>query len=176
QGKRETLMKSNPGDILAPIRSAQGIEMVVVCGHEADETALPTRDAVEFNRFSPQLSMTARPHLRAPRRDAGMRISKLGGETGAGHSSHDESDADTAPAAACAHHGRTCGNWARNLPEDMGGASHTGAAAFLRHRRSRSLSQPRLIPRPRHSGRNRRRSGGGGGTFRPRPARPAART
>lgn len=70
QRMRDNLMKSKPGDILPPIRSAQGIEMVVVCGHEADKTALPTRDAVEDNLFSQQLSMMARRHLRDLRRDA----------------------------------------------------------------------------------------------------------
>src|SRR5690606_30774826 len=70
QRMRDNLMKSKPGDILPPIRSAQGIEMVVVCGHEADKTALPTRDAVEDNLFSQQLSMMARRHLRGLRRDA----------------------------------------------------------------------------------------------------------
>lgn len=71
---RSALSKAKPGEILPPIRSAQGIEMVAVCGHKADDTAMPTRDTIEDNLFSQQLSMMARRHLRDLRRDAVIEV------------------------------------------------------------------------------------------------------
>jgi peptidyl-prolyl cis-trans isomerase SurA len=71
---RGALSKAKPGEILPPIRSAQGIEMVAVCDHKADQTAMPTRDSIEDNLFSQQLSMMARRHLRDLRRDAVIEI------------------------------------------------------------------------------------------------------
>ncbi|HEX7774892.1 MAG TPA: peptidylprolyl isomerase [Parvibaculum sp.] len=71
---RAALSNAKPGQILTPIRSAQGIEMVAVCGHKADDTSMPTRDAIEDNLFSQQLSMMARRHLRDLRRDAVVEI------------------------------------------------------------------------------------------------------
>ena len=71
---RAALAKAKPGEILPPIRSAQGIEMVAVCGHKADDTSMPTRDAIEDNLFTQQLSMMARRHLRDLRRDAVVEV------------------------------------------------------------------------------------------------------
>lgn len=71
---RAALAKAKPGEILPPIRSAHGIEMVAVCGHKADDTSMPTRDAIEDNLFTQQLSMMARRHLRDLRRDAVVEV------------------------------------------------------------------------------------------------------
>lgn len=67
---REALAGAKPGHVLTPIRSAQGFEMIAVCDYKADATAMPTRDDIEDNLFSQQLSMMARRHLRDLRRDA----------------------------------------------------------------------------------------------------------
>ncbi len=67
---RQELSGAKPGQVLKPLRSAQGIEMIAVCGFKPDTTAMPTRNEIEDNLFSQQLSMMARRHLRDLRRDA----------------------------------------------------------------------------------------------------------
>lgn len=67
---REGLSGAKPGQILKPIRSAQGVEMVAVCDYTADTTAAPTREEIEDSLYTQQLSMMARRHLRDLRRDA----------------------------------------------------------------------------------------------------------
>lgn len=71
---QQAVSKSKPGDVISPIRSAQGIEMVAVCDHKAYDAQLPTRDVIEDNLYSQQLSMMARRHLRDLRRDAVVEI------------------------------------------------------------------------------------------------------
>lgn len=58
------------GETTPPQRSERGIELVLVCEHIADEGGLPTRDAIDNNLYSQQLSMMSRRHLRDLRRDA----------------------------------------------------------------------------------------------------------
>lgn len=67
---REALGSAKPGQVLKPIRSAQGVEMIAVCDYRADTTAAPTREEIENNLYTQQLSMMARRHLRDLRRDA----------------------------------------------------------------------------------------------------------
>lgn len=74
QRLRQSLADAKPGQVLKPIRSEQGMEMIAVCDHKADTTAAPTRDQIEDNLFSQQLSMMARRHLRDLRRDAVIEI------------------------------------------------------------------------------------------------------
>lgn len=58
------------GETTPPQRSELGIEVVVVCEHIADVGGLPTREAIDNNLYSQQLSMMSRRHLRDLRRDA----------------------------------------------------------------------------------------------------------
>jgi peptidyl-prolyl cis-trans isomerase SurA len=44
--------------------------MVAICDHKVAAGQLPTRDSIEDNLFSQQLSMMSRRHLRDLRRDA----------------------------------------------------------------------------------------------------------
>jgi peptidyl-prolyl cis-trans isomerase SurA len=67
---QELVSKSKPGDLLPPIRSKEGIEMIAVCGHKVNDPQMPTRESIEDNLFSQQLSMMSRRHLRDLRRDA----------------------------------------------------------------------------------------------------------
>lgn len=67
---QSAVSKSKPGDVLPPLRSREGIEMVAVCDHKSNVAEMPTRDNIEDNLFSQQLSMMARRHLRDLRRDA----------------------------------------------------------------------------------------------------------
>ena len=67
---QSAVSKSKPGQMLPPLRSHEGIEMVAVCAHKTSSAELPTRDSIEDNLFSQQLSMMARRHLRDLRRDA----------------------------------------------------------------------------------------------------------
>ncbi|HEY4343519.1 MAG TPA: peptidylprolyl isomerase [Parvibaculum sp.] len=71
---QQALSKSKPGEVIPPIRSNQGIEMVAVCGHVTTDAQMPTRDAIEDNLYAQQLSMMARRHLRDLRRDAVIEI------------------------------------------------------------------------------------------------------
>lgn len=70
QQLRTSLAKAKPGDVLKPVRSQQGIEMIAVCGYQADTGGAPTRDQIENSIFSQRLDMMARRHLRDLRRDA----------------------------------------------------------------------------------------------------------
>ncbi|MEN6540997.1 peptidylprolyl isomerase [Parvibaculum sp.] len=70
QRLRDALSGAKPGTILKPIRSQQGIEMIAVCGYQADTGGAPTRDQLENNIFGQRLDMMARRHLRDLRRDA----------------------------------------------------------------------------------------------------------
>jgi len=70
QRLRESLAGAKPGAMLKPIRSQQGIEMIAVCGYQADAGGAPSRDQIENNIFSQRLDMMARRHLRDLRRDA----------------------------------------------------------------------------------------------------------
>lgn len=70
QRLRDALAGAKPGTILKPIRSQQGIEMIAVCGYQADAGGAPTRDQIENNIFGQRLDMMARRHLRDLRRDA----------------------------------------------------------------------------------------------------------
>ncbi|HUD50808.1 peptidylprolyl isomerase [Parvibaculum sp.] len=70
QRLREGLSKAKPGDVLKPVRSQQGIEMIAVCGYQADSGGAPTRDQIENSIYSQRLDMMARRHLRDLRRDA----------------------------------------------------------------------------------------------------------
>lgn len=67
---RLALSGMKTGDITEPLRSERGIEMVMLCGHIADEGGLPSRDAIDNNLYSQQISMMSRRHLRDLRRDA----------------------------------------------------------------------------------------------------------
>ncbi|MDO8422056.1 MAG: peptidylprolyl isomerase [Parvibaculum sp.] len=67
---QSAVSKSKPGQTLPPLRSQEGIEIVAVCDHKANAGEMPTRDSIEDNLFSQQLSMMARRHLRDLRRDA----------------------------------------------------------------------------------------------------------
>lgn len=67
---QQALSKRKPGDLLPPSRSEVGIEMVAICDHKVAAGQLPTRDSIEDNLFSQQLSMMSRRHLRDLRRDA----------------------------------------------------------------------------------------------------------
>jgi peptidyl-prolyl cis-trans isomerase SurA len=67
---KELVSKSKPGEVIPPIRSNEGIEMVAVCGHEAVNSAMPSRASIEDNLYSQQLAMMSRRHLRDLRRDA----------------------------------------------------------------------------------------------------------
>ncbi|MBI1261537.1 MAG: hypothetical protein GC184_07410 [Rhizobiales bacterium] len=67
---RQALSPMKVGDITEPLRSERGIEMVMLCGHIADEGGLPSRDAIDNNLYSQQISMMSRRHLRDLRRDA----------------------------------------------------------------------------------------------------------
>lgn len=71
---QSALSKSKPGQIIPPIRSNQGIEMVAVCSKKTVDTQMPTREAIEDNLYAQQLSMMARRHLRDLRRDAVIEI------------------------------------------------------------------------------------------------------
>ena len=68
------ISKSKPGEVVPPIRSREGIEMVAVCAHEVDDPQMPTRNSVEDSLYSQQLSMMARRHLRDLHRDAVIEI------------------------------------------------------------------------------------------------------
>ncbi len=70
QRLRESLGGAKPGQMLKPIRSQQGIEMIAVCDYQANAGGAPTRDQIENNIFSQRLDMMARRHLRDLRRDA----------------------------------------------------------------------------------------------------------
>ncbi len=67
---QSAVSKSKPGQTLPPLRSQEGIEIVAVCDHKVSASEMPTRDAIEDNLFSQQLSMMSRRHLRDLRRDA----------------------------------------------------------------------------------------------------------
>lgn len=66
--------KSKPGEVIPPIRSHEGIEMVAVCAHEVDDPQMPTRNSIEDSLYAQQLSMMARRHLRDLHRDAVIEI------------------------------------------------------------------------------------------------------
>lgn len=67
---KELVSKSKPGEVIPPIRSKEGIEMVAVCNHEAVNSEMPSRASIEDNLYSQQLAMMSRRHLRDLRRDA----------------------------------------------------------------------------------------------------------
>lgn len=67
---KEIVSKSKPGEIIPPIRSREGIEMIAVCSHKVNNPEIPTRENIENNLYSQQLTMMARRHLRDLRRDA----------------------------------------------------------------------------------------------------------
>jgi peptidyl-prolyl cis-trans isomerase SurA len=58
------------GKATVPIRSDQGVEMLVICGHKAAQGELPTREQIDNTLYEQQLSMMGRRHLRDLRRDA----------------------------------------------------------------------------------------------------------
>ncbi|MFZ3032563.1 MAG: peptidylprolyl isomerase [Parvibaculum sp.] len=66
--------KSKPGEVIPPIRSREGIEMVAVCGHQVDDPQMPSRESIEDSLYSQQLSMMSRRHLRDLHRDAVIEI------------------------------------------------------------------------------------------------------
>lgn len=66
-----SISKTKPGQVIPPLRSAQGIEMVAVCAHKVAEGGeMPSRESIEDNLYAQQVSMMARRHLRDLRRDA----------------------------------------------------------------------------------------------------------
>ncbi len=67
---KELVSKSKPGEVIPPIRSKEGIEMVAICSHQVVNSEMPTRDSIEDNLYSQQLAMMSRRHLRDLRRDA----------------------------------------------------------------------------------------------------------
>lgn len=67
---RQAVMSREAGDVLPPVRSPEGIELLAICDRKDDQGGLPTRDSIEDNLFAQQLSMMARRHLRDLRRDA----------------------------------------------------------------------------------------------------------
>jgi peptidyl-prolyl cis-trans isomerase SurA len=67
---KQVISKSKVGEIVPPIRSREGIEMVAICDHKANDPEMPTRDSIEDGLYSQQLSMMSRRHLRDLRRDA----------------------------------------------------------------------------------------------------------
>lgn len=67
---QELLSKSKPGDLLPPARARDGIELVAICDHKAENAQLPSREQIEDNLYSQQISMMSRRHLRDLRRDA----------------------------------------------------------------------------------------------------------
>lgn len=67
---RQALAGVAVGKATEPIRSEQGVEMIVVCGHRAAEGEMPTREQIDNSLFEQQLSMMGRRHLRDLRRDA----------------------------------------------------------------------------------------------------------
>lgn len=58
------------GKATVPIRSEQGVEMLVICGHKAAQGEMPTREQIDNTLYEQQLSMMGRRHLRDLRRDA----------------------------------------------------------------------------------------------------------
>jgi len=71
---KAVVSKSKPGEVVPPIRSREGMEMIAVCGHQVEDAQMPTRDAIEDNLYSQQLSMMSRRHLRDLHRDAVVEI------------------------------------------------------------------------------------------------------
>ena len=71
---KSLVSKSKPGEVIPPIRSREGIEMVAVCGHQVDDPQMPTRESIEDSLYSQQLSMMSRRHLRDLHRDAVIEI------------------------------------------------------------------------------------------------------
>lgn len=67
---REAIGGLKTGDVSKPIRSNEGVEMLVVCAYKPDEGGLPTAEQIDNNLYEQQLSMMARRHLRDLRRDA----------------------------------------------------------------------------------------------------------
>lgn len=67
---REAVAGLKTGDVSEPVRSNEGVEMLVVCGYKPDEGGLPTAEQIDNNLYEQQLSMMARRHLRDLRRDA----------------------------------------------------------------------------------------------------------
>ena len=67
---RNAISGLKAGDVSKPIRSKEGVEMLVVCGYKPDEGGLPTAEQIDNNLYEQQLSMMARRHLRDLRRDA----------------------------------------------------------------------------------------------------------
>ena len=71
---KAVISKSKPGEIIPPIRSREGMEMIAVCSHQVEDAQMPTRNAIEDNLYSQQLSMMSRRHLRDLHRDAVIEI------------------------------------------------------------------------------------------------------
>lgn len=67
---RQAIFGVPVGKATVPIRSEQGVEMLVICGHRAAQGELPTREQIDNTLFEQQLSMMGRRHLRDLRRDA----------------------------------------------------------------------------------------------------------
>lgn len=67
---QQLVSKSKPGDVIPPIRSRDGVEMVAICAHKVNDPQMPTREAIEDNLYSQQISIMSRRHLRDLRRDA----------------------------------------------------------------------------------------------------------
>ncbi|MDE1172693.1 MAG: peptidylprolyl isomerase [Parvibaculaceae bacterium] len=67
---RKAVADLQSGQVAPPIRSARGMEILAVCDRVNDTGGAPSRESIEDNLYSQQLSLMARRHLRDLRRDA----------------------------------------------------------------------------------------------------------
>ena len=67
---QNAVLSREAGEMLPPLRSPRGLEMIAICDRKDHQGGMPERDAIEDNLFSQQLAMMARRHLRDLRRDA----------------------------------------------------------------------------------------------------------
>jgi peptidyl-prolyl cis-trans isomerase SurA len=74
---QKVLGESKPGEMAAPIRDAQGIEMIARCDERVEvRTAftMPSREAIQNQLFDQQISALARRYLRDIKRDANVEV------------------------------------------------------------------------------------------------------
>jgi peptidyl-prolyl cis-trans isomerase SurA len=70
---RDALMKTGPGEVVAPFFSPAGLEIIMRCDPAPPKLVafqLPTRDQLQQQLFVQQMSILAKSYLRDLRRDA----------------------------------------------------------------------------------------------------------
>lgn len=67
---RKAVSDLKAGQVAQPIRSPRGMEILAVCDRVNDAGGAPSRESIDDNLYSQQLSLMARRHLRDLRRDA----------------------------------------------------------------------------------------------------------